>query len=73
MTGHSHLVPAPHRRECHRSGTAENRAHLARAGSDLLGAVVRSESRFQGVSRGRVGGESEHGGVPSKVVELLLG
>lgn len=34
------------------SGTAENRTYLARDGSDPLGAVVRSESRFQGVSRG---------------------
>lgn len=38
-------------------------------GLDPLGAVVRSESCFQGVSSS----ESERGGVPSPVVELLLG
>lgn len=61
------LLPAAG--EPHGSETAEDRTYLGRAGSDPLGAVVRSGSRFQGVSSS----ESERGGVPSQVVELLLG
>lgn len=72
MTGHSHLFSWESGNLAGQEARSENRTYLARAGSDLLGAVVRSESRFQGGSRGEGQHESERGGVPSKVSELVL-